>query len=231
MKKMIIAGFILALAAVTQLTALEGSVVSVEGKVEQQVSNGSWKPLKKGDSIASGTMISTGFRSNATIKLGSSILTIRPLTRMTLVELAEKEEVVDTELFIEIGTVRAEVNSHNNKRNGFTVKSPVATASVRGTVFEAGDRIIVRQGSVQVRARTGKSRTGQEGQRFDIPNGVVENLAAGKKRDMKTIALSVLPATLKKSLIEGAIGSSSSVPRVSGGSGSTSGTSVILVIY
>lgn len=231
MKKMSIAAVILALAVVGQLTALEGTVVRVEGKVEQQVANGSWKPLKQGDIIASGTMISTGFRSNATVKLGSSILTIKPLTRMTLVELAEKEDVVDTELFIEVGNVRAEVNSHNNKRNGFTVKSPVATASVRGTVFEAGDRIVVQQGSVQVRARAGKARTGQEGQRFDIPNGVVENLAAGKKKAMKTIALSVLPATQKKSLIEGAIGSSIFVPRVSGGSGSTSGTSVIIVIY
>ncbi len=230
MKKMI-AAVILALAVVGQLTALEGTVVRVEGKVEQQVANGSWKPLKQGDIIASGTMISTGFRSNATVKLGSSILTIKPLTRMTLVELAEKEDVVDTELFIEVGNVRAEVNSHNNKRNGFTVKSPVATASVRGTVFEAGERIVVQQGSVQVRARAGKARTGQEGQSFNMPNGVVESLAANKKSGMNTISLSSLPATEKKSIIDIATGSTIPTPRVLGGTGSSSGIVTILFIY
>lgn len=230
MKKMI-AAVILALAVVGQLTALEGTVVRVEGKVEQQVANGSWKPLKQGDIIASGTMISTGFRSNATVKLGSSILTIKPLTRMTLVELAEKEDVVDTELFIEVGNVRAEVNSHNNKRNGFTVKSPVATASVRGTVFEAGERIVVQQGSVQVRARAGKGRTGQEGQSFNMPNGVVESLAANKKSGMNTISLSSLPATEKKSIIDIATGSTIPTPRVLGGTGSSSGIVTILFIY
>ncbi len=225
MIKMTVAILIMTLAVTVNLAALEGTVISVEGKAEYKGSNNVWKPLKQGDVIASGTMISTGFRSNATVKLGASILTVRPLTRMTLVELAEKEEVVDTEVFIEVGNVRAEVNSYNKKRNGFTVRSPIATASVRGTVFEAGTRIIVQQGSVRVTAGAGKGRTGREGQSFNIPNGVVEGAAAGKKRDMRTISLSSLPATEKKSIIDDATGGGSSVPRVSGsGSGSTATT-------
>lgn len=231
MKKMIAAVILLTLTVTVNLAALEGTVIGVEGKTEYQVSGGAWKPLKQGDVIASGTMISTGFRSNATVKLGSSILTIRPLTRMTLVELAEKEDVVDTELFIEVGNVRAEVNSHNKKRNGFTVRSPVATASVRGTIFEAGSRVIVRQGSIRVTAGAGKGRTGQEGQSFNMPNGVVESLAANKKSGMNTIPLSSLPATEKKSIIDSATGTTIPTPRVLGGTGSSSGTLTVIFIY
>jgi hypothetical protein len=37
-------------------------------------------------------MVSTGFKFEATVKLGESVLTIRPLTRMTLTQLVEKED-------------------------------------------------------------------------------------------------------------------------------------------
>ena len=47
---------------------------------------------------------------------------------MTLTQLVEKEDVIDTEVYLDVGNVKAEVNSLNNKKNGFKVKSPVATA-------------------------------------------------------------------------------------------------------
>lgn len=202
MKKIVFA--IIAMAALTtvSLTALEGEVVAVNGKVEYQGTGGAWKELRTGEAVTSGTMISTGFKSNATIKLGASILTVKPLTRMTLTALAEKDDVVDTELYLEVGTIKAEVNSFKNKRNGFTVKSPVATASVRGTVFEIGDRVTILQGAVLVSTNIGQSRTGSTGQNVDISGDTLNSQIVEKKRSMKPIALSSLPSTEPTSPID-----------------------------
>lgn len=200
--KTIVTVFVLIIAITPALTALEGEVVTVNGKVEYQNTAGAWKPLNTGDSISSGTMISTGFRSNATIRLGASILTVKPLTRMTLTNLTEKEEIVDTEVYLEVGRVKAEVNSYNKKRNGFSVRSPVATASVRGTVFEMGNRVYVQEGVVEVSNPAGQKRTGKRGQQMDISEGTLSPQAAEKRKEMKTIPLSSLPSLESDSPIE-----------------------------
>lgn len=178
------------------LMALDGEVVAVSGKVEFQTKAGEWKALKQGDPVTSGTMISTGFKSEATVKLGASVLSVRPLTRMTLTQLVEKEDVVDTEVYLEIGNVKAEVNSLNNKKNGFKVKSPVATASVRGTVFEVGEQgLVVYRGSVEYSTPTGQSRTGTEGQQLVLVDESVASPAAALQEQMQTIPLSTTPST------------------------------------
>lgn len=197
----VIAVVIMLIFTVAALPALQGEVVTVNGKVEYQ-SGGVWKPLRAGDSIDAGTMVSTGFKSDATIRLGASILTVRPLTRMTLTNLAEKEDVVDTEVYLEVGKVKAEVNSYNNKRNGFSVRSPVATASVRGTVFEMGDRVVVTEGSVEVSTDFGQKRSGKAGQSMDVTDETLDSQVVEKTKEMKTIALSTLPSTETNSPIQ-----------------------------
>lgn len=183
------------------LSALDGTVVTVSGKVEYQDAAGSWKTMKAGDPLTAGTMVSTGFKSEATVKLGASILTIKPLTRMTLTQLVEKEDTVNTELYLEVGNVKAEVNSLNNKKNGFTVKSPVATASVRGTVFEIGEDLIVHQGSVVMVTPLGQTRTGSAGQQLEIVGESIASPVVALQTKMETIVLSATPSTEVKSVI------------------------------
>ena len=192
---------LLLVAGALPLSALDGKVVTVSGKVEIQDSAGVWKTLKAGDTVISGSMISTGFKSEATLKLGASILTIKPLTRMTLTQLVEKEEIVDTELFLEVGNVKAEVNSLNNKKNGFTVKSPVATASVRGTVFEMGDDLVVMQGNVLYASTIGQTRSATAGQKLEMIKGSVSSPATALETRMVTIILSNVPSTEVRSPI------------------------------
>jgi hypothetical protein len=187
---------IMILAGTASAWALDGQVVTVNGKVEYQDAKGTWKPMKAGDPVIAGTMISTGFKSDATVKLGASILTIRPLTRMTLSQLVEKEDTVDTELYLEVGNVKAEVNSLNNKKNGFSVKSPVATASVRGTVFEVSvDEIVVLEGTVVVETSLGQTRSAEVGQTLKIVDKSVASPATAAQTDLATIKLSDTPST------------------------------------
>lgn len=213
MKRFLICLSIL-LIALAPLAALDGMVVTVNGKVEFQDKAGAWKSLKAGDALISGTMISTGFKSEATVKLGASILTIKPLTRMTLTQLVEKEDTVDTELYLEVGNVKAEVNSLNNKKNGFTVKSPVATASVRGTVFEIGDKLVILQGSVQFVTPLGQTRTGSAGQELTLFVDSVASPITALQTNMETIVLSATPSTEVKSAVKATNAAPVTVPPV-----------------
>ncbi len=175
--------------------ALAGQVVTVSGKVEIQASNGTWKTLKAGDSLEAGNMISTGFKSEATVKLGASILTVRPLTRMSLNQLVEKEDTVETEVYLEVGNVKAEVNSFNNKKNGFSVKSPVATASVRGTVLEVGESLTVYEGTVEFKSRNGQVRSAQAGDQMTVVRGAVSSPVNQLVTELRVIPLSTTPMT------------------------------------
>lgn len=196
-----IALLIIAMLVVSPVLALNGEVMSVNGKVEMQDSRGVWRTVSVGDTIMAGTMISTGFRSEATIKLGASVISVKPLTRMTLNELTEKSDIVETDLYLEVGNIKAEVNPLDNKRNGFTVRSPVATASVRGTVFEIGDTVRISQGSVLYISAVGQSRIGNAGQQLALFDETVTGPITMLLQDLNPIRLSNLPSTEERSPI------------------------------
>jgi hypothetical protein len=44
--------------------------------------------------------------------------------------------VVSTDLYLQVGKVKTEVKKTGGVQNDFTIRSPVTTASVRGTVFD-----------------------------------------------------------------------------------------------
>ncbi len=135
--------------------ALEGVVVSSTGKVEVQTATG-WAPLKIGDEIQSGRVISTGFRSQAIIQVAGSSIVINQLSRLTLEQLTETNEAHESEVFIDLGSISADVQTSQNKRVGFVVNTPVATASVRGTAFDMGLAVIrVGRGQVDFKGARG----------------------------------------------------------------------------
>ncbi|MBQ4553538.1 MAG: FecR domain-containing protein [Spirochaetaceae bacterium] len=112
--------------------ALDGIVMEVLGKVEKQVDN-SWIALKKGDVLVPGDIVSTGFKSEAVISIGEAVITVKALTRMTIEQLYEKNKNHVSSIYLDVGSVSADVKPVTNKRVGFTVKTPAVTASVRGT--------------------------------------------------------------------------------------------------
>ncbi len=121
--------------AAVPLFAVTGTVISVSGKAEIQ-HNGAWVPLKEGDLIEAGAVISTGFKSEAVLRIGESVLTVKPLTRLTLEELMELDSVLTSAVYLDMGGLKADIKATENQRTGFTVKSPAVTASVRGTSGE-----------------------------------------------------------------------------------------------
>lgn len=142
--------------------ALDGVVMEVLGKVEKQVDN-SWVALKKGDILVPGDIVSTGFKSEAVISIGESVITVKALTRMTIEQLFEKNKNHVSSVYLDVGSISADVKPVTDKRVGFTVKTPAVTASVRGT---AG--IVYAYGKVEgIRGKWGLSAPQPKNINFD----------------------------------------------------------------
>ena len=120
--------------------AMQATVVSAKGKAEAQ-NGGNWVALKAGDVIEQGAVIQTGFKSELVLKIKESTVTVAALSRLTLQTLAEREGVNgaagkdETSIKLATGSLKSNVQKSQDRRVGFTVRSPVATASVRGTDF------------------------------------------------------------------------------------------------
>ncbi|MDR0403803.1 MAG: FecR family protein [Treponema sp.] len=86
--------------------------------------------------IENDTSISTSFKSTAILVLGESLVTVRPLTSLTLDELIHSQSNDMAALSLRTGRIRAEVRPPTGGKTDFTIRTPAAIASVRGTVFD-----------------------------------------------------------------------------------------------
>jgi hypothetical protein len=115
-----------------------------------------WEPVRVGQRLTADTLISTGFRSTAVIVLGESVLTVRPLTRLSISGISRLEAGDRVDLNLRAGRVRAEVKPPAGGRVDFSIRSPMVTASVRGTVFEFDPlNLQVSEGTVEFRGASG----------------------------------------------------------------------------
>ncbi|MDR2303979.1 MAG: FecR family protein [Treponema sp.] len=137
----------------------QAQFLSISGTVEvQEPGSVTWKPAEAGMVVGKDTVISTGFRSSAHVSLENSSLIIRPLTRLTLEEIVQQEDTEEVKLYLQTGRVRAEVKPAAKGRIGLTMRAPIATASVRGTVFEFDTvNLTVESGQVQYSGVNGQT--------------------------------------------------------------------------
>lgn len=132
--KIVIASLLL-LTCGFSLSAEDAVVTYVNGKVEVS-RNDKWVALKAGDKIAESETVSTGFNSEAKIKYGGSLMALGALTRITIRELSASSSKEKVDVYLNTGAVRSKVTHTNDTRVSYTVRSPVAVASVRGTMFD-----------------------------------------------------------------------------------------------
>lgn len=191
-KKYIIAVLLLVLGTFlfAEITAV---VKNVTGKVEIKAPGGSWKKAAPGMKIAKGYYISTGFRSEAVLVLGTSQVIVKQLTRMELEKLVEKEGTVSTGLNLRVGRVRAEVKTTKGLKQDFKLKSPISTAAVRGTSFEYdGRNLTVYNGTVAF--------TNTFGQRRLVPAGTGSQIRGsglpGTGEELASLLTNIDPSTL-----------------------------------
>ena len=115
-----------------------------------------WVPAQRGQSISGDTVISTGFRSTAMIQAGSSVLTVRPLTRLTVSELLLTTGIESINVNLQTGRVRVDVNPPAGTRANLNITGPTSVASVRGTSFEFDtSSLYVLHGTIEYTGRVG----------------------------------------------------------------------------
>jgi hypothetical protein len=127
----------LAAAATLWAQSPRAVIRSVQGTVEVKAPGAAaWQPASAGQELEEATLVSTGFKSSALLEIGNSTLTVRPLTRLSLKEIRSAAEAERVEIQLSAGRIRADVKPPAGRNVNFTVRAPIATASVRGTVFD-----------------------------------------------------------------------------------------------
>jgi len=102
-----------------------------------------------GSEVRPDTVVSTGFRSTAVVEIGSSTLTVRPLTRLSLEEIRIGAGTENLSVNLQAGRVRVDVRPPAGTMAEFTMQGPNATASVRGTSFDMDvSSVSVMEGTV-----------------------------------------------------------------------------------
>ncbi|MDZ7794103.1 MAG: FecR domain-containing protein [Spirochaetia bacterium] len=159
-------------------------IEETKGKVELKAIGGSWRKAEVGMEIGLGTTVSTGFNANAKIAIGDTVLEVKPLTRMELEELIEKEGTIDTELNLKVGKIKANVRSSAGLQNNFKLRSAQSTAAVRGTVFVYdGYTLSVEQGRVSLSNKLGQVRSVGSGEQsstdgYSVPSHVEDAISS-----------------------------------------------------
>lgn len=188
--------------------ALDAVVVSSTGKVEVQ--NGTqWVPVKEGDVLKKGSVVQTGFKSELVLKVKESNMKISQLTRMVIENLSAGSDKDDTRIFIDTGSVRSEVNRSGNRKVGFTVRSPVATASVRGTIVKLsneyrGAKVETERGVVLAWPTTVSEPVVEEDQPSEETNGTAETNETAETNGTAETDGSIADGALSSQSIENA---------------------------
>lgn len=164
-----------------------------------------WSRIEIGQELPANTLVSTGFNSQVVLDLGNATLDILSLTRMTINEITESQDTIKTALFLQGGRIKADVGKIEGKINDFKIKSPVATASVRGTAFEfTGNTLKVIRGEVLYsptqKSSSGKPTSGAEDEDESEaePEGAVAVKAGGESQMTSPGAKPVPPAVQAK---------------------------------
>ena len=158
MRSIIITGIIL-LFAVSGIFSQDAIIRQMTGTVEiKKAGSTAWETAVPGQTVPVDTVISTGFKSYALISIGSSVMNVRPLTRLSITEIKTSHTTEAINVNLQAGRVRTDVNPPAGTKVSFATKAPPATASVRGTVFEMDVyNLWVIEGSVEYRGTAGAS--------------------------------------------------------------------------
>jgi len=149
MKKILLTAIMLS-AIVFTVFAQNGVIRELSGDVALKPAGASsFTAAKTGDEVARDTVVSTGFKSAVVIAVGSSTITVRPLTRLSLAEIQSASGAENVNVNLHAGRVRVDVKPPEGTRANLRVQSTNASASVRGTSFEFDTlNLTVSEGSV-----------------------------------------------------------------------------------
>jgi hypothetical protein len=159
--------------------AQNGVIKELSGAVELKFAGADeYVPAAAGSQVMADTVISTGFKSTAVLEVGSAVIAVRPLTRLTLTEIKASQGTETINVNLQAGRVRVDVKPPAGTKASFSVSSPSATASVRGTRFDFDTKNLkVREGKVGFKGRYGQTVQVGEGSHSEIGEDGIASIA------------------------------------------------------
>lgn len=162
----LIAVILTALVGAAAFGVEQGVIDSVSGTVRIHQADGSWELAEVGDLVEDGMALSTGFDASAVVALGASRITVDPIAYVQFSELAQDGTEDRATMDLSFGRVRSRVRDTEGRSTDFEVRSPVSTATVKGTDFlYDGSRLEVLEGDVALQNSIGQSHSVRAGQR------------------------------------------------------------------
>ncbi len=107
-------------------------VTRVKGAVSVEFPTGEKKTAELGMSIPEGSVVITGIKSSATFTFLGTITTVQSLSKIKVAKMTAE----NVQLKLKRGALRARLKQIEGTRTSFSVRTPVATASVRGSELE-----------------------------------------------------------------------------------------------
>jgi hypothetical protein len=167
--------------ALLKVTPAPVTVTAVNGNVRVQGADKRFQPLVAGSQLNGGETVVTGPRSSASYRFADgTLLTQQAASRLGFGRLAAygKTGMISTELSLESGRLEASATKQALPAGGFTVKTPVAVAGLRGTAFRVSVTEDGRQMSNEV--TEGRVAVAAKGQAVDVDAGFGTYTEAGK---------------------------------------------------
>jgi len=160
LKRVLLAIFLTALSVYVfaQDSFLQSSVIKkMTGTVElKQAGAASFVPAVVGAQLSADTIISTGFKSTALVEVGSAVISVMPLTRLTITEIFAEEGTETIKMSLRAGRLRVDVKPPDGTKTALTVQSSAATASVNGASFYFDTmNVRVNEGTVALKGNNG----------------------------------------------------------------------------
>jgi hypothetical protein len=108
-------------------------VSDYSGEVDLTSSKEEVLSLNIGTIVKSGYSLSTGIDSNVKIDFGYAVLDVPELTSLKIDEYVSKDNIAKTQISLNVGVVRARLRDSSSIRGDFSVSTPGALASIRGS--------------------------------------------------------------------------------------------------
>jgi hypothetical protein len=134
-------------------------VIKVVEDAEAKAAGGEWQPVVAGMRLGAGTQISTGpFSSVHLLFPDRSVMILKEMTEVRINVLIRQGNGLKAQIVLKIGEVSSQVDPKKVVSSDFSVSTPIATASIRGTIFTvravaqpiAKAIVLVTEGKVEV---------------------------------------------------------------------------------
>ena len=141
----------------------EMRIKRMSGEVTVRRPGGQWRLLEPTDVLTEDDEVATGVDSALELEIDGDLVDLREVTMIRLAKLQTREARRKILIELRVGEVNATVKPRQTVDTNFDIKTPTATASVRGTTFAVfydpiakASLISVKEGSVSVNpARSG----------------------------------------------------------------------------